>query len=325
MKETTMATFERYGHVERLGTAATDGILFGDCYIFPKLDGTNAQVWVDDEGKIQAGSRNRQLGEGSDNAGFREHAIACPALAAYFRMHPGTRLYGEWLVPHTIKGYRDDTWRKFYVFDVVRADGTLMHFEKYAPLLDAFGVEYIPPIRRVINPTTEEIHRALEQNTYCMKDGEGAGEGIVIKQYGWVNKWGNEAHAKLVRAEFKDKALKTFPNAVNDGKRQVEVDIAEKFVTAALVGKERAKIELQILNDNPHDPDAGGILLPHREKVLQENRKQIIPRLLEQVYHAVVTEEIWNMLRMKGVKVIDFAKLRGAIIAKTKTYAGDLF
>ena len=51
--------FRRYQHVCRLGTQDTDGILNGKCYIFPKIDGTNSSVWLDDEGNVCAGSRNR--------------------------------------------------------------------------------------------------------------------------------------------------------------------------------------------------------------------------------------------------------------------------
>ena len=29
--------FKKYQHVEKLGTAATDGILDGTCYVFPKI------------------------------------------------------------------------------------------------------------------------------------------------------------------------------------------------------------------------------------------------------------------------------------------------
>lgn len=61
--------FKKYQHLERFGNDEVEGIELGKLYIFPKLDGTNAQVWLDDEGNIKAGSRNRELTLEKDNAG----------------------------------------------------------------------------------------------------------------------------------------------------------------------------------------------------------------------------------------------------------------
>ena len=40
--------FEKYQHVERFGTSEVEGIELGRTYVFPKLDGTNASVWLED-------------------------------------------------------------------------------------------------------------------------------------------------------------------------------------------------------------------------------------------------------------------------------------
>ena len=57
--------FEKYQHVERLGTDETDGILNGDVYIFSKLDGTNTSIYLNDKGRREVLSawRNRKLEE----------------------------------------------------------------------------------------------------------------------------------------------------------------------------------------------------------------------------------------------------------------------
>lgn len=41
--------FKRYPHLEKFGNQAVENIEFGSCYIFPKLDGTNASVWFKHE------------------------------------------------------------------------------------------------------------------------------------------------------------------------------------------------------------------------------------------------------------------------------------
>jgi len=48
--------FKKYQHLERYGTDDVADIEFGEVLIFPNLDGTNASVWLDEEGNIKAGS-----------------------------------------------------------------------------------------------------------------------------------------------------------------------------------------------------------------------------------------------------------------------------
>lgn len=62
--------FVRYQHIERFGADEVENIELGICHVFPKIDGTNGSVWLGDDGKIQAGSRNRILSLDDDNAGF---------------------------------------------------------------------------------------------------------------------------------------------------------------------------------------------------------------------------------------------------------------
>ncbi len=113
--------FERYQHINRLGTTSTKGVLDGKCYIFPKIDGTNASVWLNNNGEIACGSRNREISVTKDNQGFASYIESNLGsnIKEYLHDHPNHRLYMEWLVPHTIKTYNNEAWRKPYVFDVI--------------------------------------------------------------------------------------------------------------------------------------------------------------------------------------------------------------
>ena len=115
--------FNKYQHVERLGTTETDGIETGECWLFPKLDGSNGQVWVNDNGIISCGSRNRELSLDNDNQGFMSWVMQQYNIINFLNKYPNLKLYGEWLVPHTLRTYRKDAWNKFYVFDVVDKNG----------------------------------------------------------------------------------------------------------------------------------------------------------------------------------------------------------
>ena len=129
--------FESYQHICKFNSVDVENIELGVCYVFPKLDGTNCSVWFED-GEIKVGSRNRELSIINDNAGSCNALIRDARLQKFFEKYPDLRLYGEWLIPHTIKGYRDDAWRKFYVFDVVRGKEDI---ENLDIIKENYGVE----------------------------------------------------------------------------------------------------------------------------------------------------------------------------------------
>ena len=294
--------FLKYQHVERFGTPETEGIDNGECYIFPKIDGTNSQLWWNDG--LKAGSRNRELTLDNDNAGFYNWAITDERIAEFFKANPNVRLYGEWLVPHSLKTYADNAWRKFYVFDVTVEDNdgfSHIPYEDYSTMVSEFGIEVIPPICVIKNPSYERLVELLEKNVYLIKDGEGSGEGIVIKNYAYKNKYGRQTWAKIVTNEFKAKHWGNQPTEVKE-RKLVEQDIVDKYLTLSLVEKEYAKIE----ND-------GGW------------SSKMIPRLLNTVYYCLVSEESWNFVKEFKNPTIDYKRLMFMCNARIKELKPELF
>lgn len=290
--------FKKYQHVERFGTIETAGIENGMCYVFPKIDGTNASLWWNDG--LKAGSRNRELSLNYDNVGFMAWAINEPSFRDLFREHPQLRLYGEWLVPHTLKTYHECAWRNFYVFDVMSGDEYL-HYDDYSKILSTHGIEYIPPICKVENPTYERLIAQLEKNDYLIEDGKGTGEGIVIKNYDYRNKFGRIVWAKIVANEFKAKHRKKDVAEIKEAKI-IEQEIAEKFITKSLVEKEFAKI----------NAEAGW-------------SSKFIPRLLSTVFYCLVKEESWNFIKEFKNPTIDFKRLSFFTNNRIKELMPELF
>lgn len=291
--------FTKYQHVERFGTTETSGIENGICYIFPKIDGTNSQLWVDNN-SLYAGSRNRELSLDNDNAGFMAWAVKQNNIIDFFCKYPQLRLFGEWLVPHTLKTYQKTAWNNFYVFDVMDGENYLP-YEIYKVMLDEFGIEYIPPICKVENPTYERLVNQLEKNDYLIKDGQGTGEGIVIKNYNYKNRFGRVVWAKIVKNEFKAKHAKCDVTEIKENKI-IEKEIVNKFVTKVLIEKEVAKIETE----------SGW------------SSKQI-PRLLNTVFYCLVREECWNFVKEFKNPIIDFKRLNQFSINRIKEEMPHLF
>jgi hypothetical protein len=298
--------FKKYTHVERWGNSAVQGIEIGECYIFPKLDGTNASVWVGEDGCVRTGSRTRELSVQNDNAGFHNWAIEDAKLNAFFKEYPGFRLYGEWLVSHSLKTYKEDAWRKFYVFDAtfIETDegAGYLHYDYYSKALKEFDLDYIAPQKIIENPTYEMLLVELEKNKFLIEEGKGCGEGITIKNYTFVNQWARSCFAKLVTNDFKDKHSKEMgaPKVIN---KMVEDEIVQKYVTKALCEKVHAKI----VNEEG------------------DWKSQYIPRLLQTVYYDLVNEEIWDIIKKMKHPTINFRTLFTCVIVEIKKLLPELF
>ncbi|MCE5185061.1 MAG: RNA ligase family protein [Planctomycetaceae bacterium] len=297
--------FVKYQHIEKLGTAETDGILDGMVYIFPKLDGANGSIWYED-GQIRFGSRNHYLGENNDNHGFKATMHNCKALEAFFADYPHLRLYGEWLVPHTLKTYCQEAWHTFWVFDVTRPatgiEGDYLPYDEYMPILNTYGIDLIPALAVIKNPTPEQAARLLDSNTFLIQDGRGIGKGIVLKNYQYSNRYGRRTWAKIVTNDFKAKALIAMGTPLLNSKTAIEDAIANDFLDVSLIEKVKANIH-----------------------VTHGWTNQQIPQLLGRVWHDFVTEEIWEILRKLKNPTIDFRTLNRALTKRIKELKPEIF
>lgn len=310
-----MRDFKPYMHVERWGNSEVEGIEHGTCFVFPKIDGTNASVWLgestvyDENGNsvvipaVQAGSRTRHLTLEADNAGFLAWVQQQPNILAYLLEHPTHRLYGEWLVPHTLKTYRQDAWRRFWIFDVQTDDGTYLSYDVYNVGLQKHGLDYVVPMFRAENLHLEYLLEALKKNTFLIEEGAGMGEGVVIKNYDFINRYGNTIWAKIVRQEFKEENAKTFGINTIGLQAPVEITIVEKFVTEAMIEKVYAKIVTEMDGWSSH----------------------LIPRLLNTVFYDLIKEETWEFLKEHNLPTVNFQSLKAYTIKKVKAVKKELF
>lgn len=298
--------FLKYQHLERYGTDEVEGIDIGTVYVFPKLDGTNAVVWSDGV-DIYTGSRNRSLSTADDNAGFARWVYDEDAALPVRRLalsQPGVVFYGEWLVPHSLKTYNDFAWRQLYLFDAFdTAKDRWLTYEEQLALYKAVCYEhYVPCIGKFTNPSYETLAKLRDTNTYLIQQDKGAGEGIVLKNYQYRNKFGRQTWAKMVTTHFKDAHIKEMGGAVGDD-TPVEGKIAEKYLTGEMVQKIVEKIRVEQGAFGSRD----------------------IPRLLNTAYHDLVTEELWNALKEHKQPRVDFRRLSQFSNERVKQLFPSLF
>lgn len=294
--------YDRYQSLKKLGHAEVDGLLDGLAHIFPKLDGTNGHIWSEN-GEICFGSRNRQVSLENDNQGFMAALHDSPKLKEFFDKYPNYSLYGEWLVKHTFKDYIDSAWNKFYIFDVYdRANDRYLNYDEYKSILDILELDYIPCVIKVLNGTEEKIGHHLNKSIFLCKEGIQMGEGIVIKNYPFRNKFGNTIWAKLVTNEFKAMHWKAMDVGISEGTKSGEQEFIEKACTTSLLEKEKAKIAVSEGSfENKH-----------------------IQRFFGVVYYCLLSEELPSFVvkYKRGAPIIDFKKLKRLADLECRKFLG---
>jgi hypothetical protein len=164
-------------------------------------------------------------------------------------------------------------------------------------------LDYIPPLAKIKNGSYEYFIKALEQNIFLVKDGQGVGEGVVIKNYSYYNKYKRQTWAKIVTSEFKEKHYKTMGCPEIKAADMIEEKIVDDFCTEAFVEKEYAKI----INDN------------------NGWSSKFIPQLLGRVFSELVKEEMWNAIKKYKNPKVDFKTLNHLVTNKVKDVKKELF
>lgn len=305
--------YKSYQHVDRLGRQDCEGVLDGKAYVQPKIDGTNCCIWIDDAKEhLCYGSRSKQLSFEDDNRDFCKtiDASKCKdGLLKYLKEHANYIIYGEWLVPHTLRYYKPDVWNKFYIFDVLCVDGYkedgapyghYINYDEYSNELQSYLeecddiVQIIPLLAVLDDPSKEDIEGLLKQNKYLLpEDSDKIGEGIVIKNYDYRNKYGRAIWGKIVAEEFfgTKRKLRTKNHDVKS--QQFEEKIANSYISEPVIRKEFAKVLEQLNISSP-------------KEIYREQRGKVVGMTLQFVFDAFLHDDLVTVVKKNKNCVIDF-------------------
>lgn len=92
------------------------GRLYREIVITEKIDGSNAQIYIGDDGEFLVGSRNRWITPESDNFGFASWALS--NKEELLKLGPG-RHFGEWWGAGIQRRYGLDH-KRFSLFNTLR-------------------------------------------------------------------------------------------------------------------------------------------------------------------------------------------------------------
>lgn len=224
-----MTNVKKYTDIVRMGHRETVGVVKEGDYItvYEKLDGANASFTAGAE--VLAFSRNTQLSAENNLRGFYEFTrnIDLQALV------PDAIYYGEWLVKHKVD--YGDKGGVFYLFDIY--DKVT---ETYAPthvvIQEAarLGLAIAPILYAGPYVSFEHLQAFVGRSAYATKaDG---GEGIVVKNVNFRDRFGKQTFMKLVSDGFREIQPQKAPRDPN-APVSAEATFVQTFMTEGRVDK----------------------------------------------------------------------------------------
>lgn len=271
----------QYPKIYWLHHESCEWILDWPVFVQSKIDWANLSIRLED-GFISIWSRTQIVySHLTLHKSFNNVQNIIPAHKGIIQLladNPTYRLYGEFLVKHTIS-YPQEAYNKFYMFDILDWDKRL-----YPTYVYDLAMQYWIDTPSVLSNgyemfTLDALNKIMEEN----KDFGVRWEGIVIKPYDFKNKRGDRQYGKLVRQEFKEKNSIVFWNI---NKSTAEDEFSSKYINSARV--------LKIINKIEQNED-------------RNIRIEDTPHVMWMIYHDVFEEELRGFANKK---IIDFNLLQ---------------
>jgi hypothetical protein len=173
-----------------------------------KIDGANASLKLSEDGKtIECFSRRQKLSKENDLRGFVKWVEENVDIRNLF---PHVIYYGEWLVHHKVK-YIDDAYNKFYLFDVYSQLEM-----SYQSCFNEVGIHFVESTRGAlfaplrfagqIDVDDDLVFAKKFMDTSTLTPDKP--EGVVIKDYTYRSKHGEEIAVKFINEEFREQQTK---------------------------------------------------------------------------------------------------------------------
>ena len=198
-----MIDIKKYTDIIRYGKSCTEGVLKeGDIIsITEKIDCANASFRTDEtnEEGVSCYSRNKPLGEHNTLSGFYNW-VKNNIVPIKNKLNKNYIYFGEWLVKHKVV-YKEECYNKFYMFSI-------WDVEKEEYLSDEMVIN---EAKRLGLTTTNYFYRGeyisydhlmsfVGKSNMTLK--ANTGEGIVVKNVDYKDKFGKQVFVKLVSEAF---------------------------------------------------------------------------------------------------------------------------
>jgi hypothetical protein len=231
-----MSEIKKYTDIVRLGHKSTVGVLnVGDhITITEKVDGANSSFVLNENGEVDCFSHKQPVTEDNTLRGFYGwvHTNIKPEM-----LNPKYRYFGEWLVSHKIQ-YRPECYQNFYLFNVYDDEkeeylsDDIMRFEA-----ERLGIKTVPLIYEGEYISFDHLMSFVGTSVMALN----RGEGIVVKNVDYRDKYGHQMFVKLVDADFCEVQKEKKPKDPNQP-LTVEQEFVNQCLTQARVDKMLRKL-----------------------------------------------------------------------------------
>jgi len=225
-----MGEIKKYTDVVRLGHRSTVGVLNEGDFITvtEKLDGANASFKLNEDNQVDGFSRNTPVDETNTLRGYHTWLKEIKPEQLNLRY----RYYGEWLVSHKIQ-YKPEYYQRFYLFNVY--DDELQEYLSEEIMRNEalrLNINTVPLIYEGQYISFEHLMEFVGKSDMAVN----FGEGIVVKNVNYRDKYGHQCFVKLVHEDFIEVQKQKAPK---DPNRPVtpEQEFANMCVTKARIDK----------------------------------------------------------------------------------------
>lgn len=228
---------KKFTDVVRLGHKSTVDVLqVGDKIVIQeKLDGANASFTLDND-ELHAFSRNRKLDASNTLGGFYEF-IVIKFKDNNHLLNEDYIYFGEWLNPHKVKyeGYE----KQFFLFDIYsKSKHNYLEFKEVEHEAITLGLNLIPVFYQGEYESFEQLESYVGQTKVNGKIGDNQlGEGIVVKNVDYRDRFGNQLYVKMVVDEFREVQKQKKAKNPSEYMNTPEYILAESLATKGRIDK----------------------------------------------------------------------------------------
>ena len=268
-------------------------------------------MWLGGDGYLHAGSRKRAISPDKDNAGFATWVAGMPyevrGIGSVLGDFPDLTVYGEWLGDFrfvgNIKAYDPSMLGHLWIFDVKGAYGTYLPRSEWEGMFSEAGARIIPVIAEMDSPDEGALAELLDTPLvdFGINVPEAKGEGIVIRNEGFVNRFGRYAIAKMVRDDYRKSKSRPKPQMVPG---EVETSIVEMWMTDAEISKAVAKAEERF--GEPFSPSSS----------------KMMGFVLNVAYNDAVLAEMPSIVKKMKMPTVDFKRLHDLSFERVRESLG---
>ncbi|EPC8411051.1 RNA ligase family protein [Bacillus thuringiensis] len=267
---------KKYQDITRLGHKTTVDVLKEGDYIViqEKLDGANASFRRDGD-VIRAFSRNKELDEHNNLGGFWQWTQTLDVT----KLREEGIYFGEWLNPHKVK--YPEYAKTFWLYDIFDTETQrYINFKLVKKVSRQLGLNLIPVFYEGEYQSFEHLQSFVGKTALggVLGDLE-TGEGIVVKNVDYVDRFGNQKFVKLVTDAFREIQSQKAPKDPKKALTQ-EQSFVNQVVTEARIEKFLYKFVDEGIIDEEFGIEDMGVILKNmntriKEDILKEESEML--------------------------------------------------